>query len=226
MIITISRQAATNGALVAQLVAERLGCPVYDRELVDEIARRMQVDPNVVMHFDEHTPGAVESLLWEWRSSINEDTYRRLLQDALGTIAQQGCSVIVGRGANFMLRRPDSLHARVIAPMELRIAMYMAGNEASERDAKRYIQEQDQMRAQFVKRYFHRDIESPEGYDLVVNLEGLTPEMAADLIAQASKMRQSAHFAAGPKATMPQYVEILARHRKRPRPGMVERRAS
>ena len=45
MIITISRQAATNGGLLGRLVAERLGLRVYDREVVDEVARRMQVRP-------------------------------------------------------------------------------------------------------------------------------------------------------------------------------------
>ena len=127
MIITISRQGATNGLFVAQLVAERLGYRIFDGELVDEIARRAQVDPHILQHFDETVVNPVSSIIWEWRSSISPDIYMRHVRETLYALAREGNAVIIGRGANFVLRGPEYLHVRLVAPLPLRVAMYMAG---------------------------------------------------------------------------------------------------
>lgn len=220
MIITISRQAATNGALVAHLVAERLGLRVYDSELVDEIARQLNVDPSILTRFDEARLSPVSSILWEWRSSINEQVYHRSLVLALRRIAQAGNAVIIGRGANFVLRGPDNLHVRIVAPHELRVAMYRAGEGVDEHTAEQWIRREDRERAKFVEAQFHHHIDDPQQYDLVVNLAGLTPEMAAEVIARAAILRAEVKLAPDVKATLPRYVEILARHRRPTRPSI------
>jgi cytidylate kinase len=189
MIITISRQAATNGACIAHMVAAELGYHVYDRELVDEIARRIQVDPGLVTRFDETPLNSLESLLWEWRSSLNEYHYRRLLRQALGRIALEGNAVILGRGANFLLNRPTCLNVRIVAPMPQRIDMYCAGEGVTEREAYRWIHTQDRRRAEFVRRLYHADIDDPLHYNLVINLAALGLDQAATLIVQAVKVR-------------------------------------
>jgi hypothetical protein len=214
MIITLSRQAATNGALVAQLVAERLGLRIFDRELIEVIAREVQIDPGVVRQFDEHAPTLVEAVLWEWRTSLSELAYGRLLREALQRIAAQDQVVIIGRGANYVLRCADCLRVRVVAPLALRVEMYRAGEGVSDKAARHWIAAEDRQREQFVKRVFGKRIEDAHGYDLVLNLEGLTPEMAAEVIAQAAQLRHAAHIPASAIATLPEYIRIMSRHRK------------
>lgn len=212
MIITISRQSATNGDLIAHLVSERLELPVFDHQLVEEIGRRLQVDPEIINHFDETALNPVESVLWEWRSKVNEDIYARHMRQALLRIARENKAVIVGHGGSFIIRTPDTLSVRIVAPKELRIAMYRAGEGVSEEEAMQWIEHQDKFRKRFIERHFHAVVDDPMNYDLVINLSGLTPEMAADLIAEAARMRHAAHFAVEVKATLPQYIEILAHH--------------
>ena len=123
MLITLSRQAATNADLIARLVADRLNLHVYDGELVDEIARRAQKDPQVINRLDETLLGPVEAMLLEWRESINEDIYGRYLRRAVQAIAKRGDAVIIGRGANYIMKCSECLNVRIVAPLELRIAM-------------------------------------------------------------------------------------------------------
>ncbi len=213
MIVTISRQSATNGDLIAHLVSERLELPVYDHQVVEEVARRLQLDPELVTHFDETAMNPVESVLWEWRSSMNEDIYARHMRQALLRIARENKAVIIGHGANFIIRTSDTLSVRIVAPKELRIAMYRAGEGVGQEDAMYWIEQQDKLRKRYIEQRFKRDVDDPLAYDLVINLSGLTPEMAADLIAEAMRMRHAAHFTVEAQATMPQYIEILAHHR-------------
>lgn len=223
MIITISRQAATNGGLIGRVVAERVGLRVFDRELVDEIARRMQVDPNIVFQFDEVSHGLVQSLLWDWRTHVNEEMYVRFLRQALHRIAMEDNALIIGRGANFVLHDAHCLHVRIVAPIILRIEIYRSYFDVDEHEAERRILQEDHEKHAFARRLFGEDIDKPENYDLLINLAGLTPEMTAEIIIHAAQLRTSAHLAPEPRATFKQHVEVMTRHRRPVRPEVVER---
>lgn len=223
MLVTISRQAATNGGLIGRLVAERLGVPVFDRELVEEIARRLHVDPDVVTPFDEATLNPVESILWEWRTALNEQIYRRYLTQALRRIHAEGDAVIIGRGANYVLRCSSCLHVRLIAPLPLRVAIQRAGSDLSETEAAHRVRDEDRARRRFVQTVFHEDIDDPKHYDLLLNLGGLAPELAVELIVTAARGRVHQRLPVEPHATLPRHVEIMTRHRRPVRPEVVER---
>jgi len=218
MIITMSRQAATNGGLTARLAAQRLGLRVYDREVVDEIARRMQVDPGVVVRFDEVTMSPVQSILMEWRNSINESIYQRHLREALERIREDGDAVIIGRGANFVLSGPDCLHVRIVAPLDLRVGIYRTVYpEVSEQEARQRIRAEDREKARFIRAQFKAAIDDPIHYDLLLNVGGIGPETAVELIEHAAKTR-----AGLTRSLLPEHLRIMSRHRRPARPGVVE----
>ena len=56
-IITISRQFGSGGRTVGRLVAEKLGIPFYDKELVEHIALESGFAPKFVEEHGEHAPG-------------------------------------------------------------------------------------------------------------------------------------------------------------------------
>jgi len=222
MIITISRQVGTHGAIIGRLVAEKLGLRLFDHELVDEVARRLQVAPGVAVQFDEALLNPVQSVLWEWRSSVNDQLYGRYLRQALNHIAKEGNAVVVGRGANFVLHCPGCLHVRIIAPLALRTAIFRTTHDVDEPTAQRMLREEDEQRQHFVRHYFHADVTDQEHYDLVINLAGLTPVMVGDIIAHAARLRETESLPVLPHATLPHHIEMMARHRKAVSPGMVE----
>ncbi|HEX2951669.1 MAG TPA: cytidylate kinase-like family protein [Armatimonadota bacterium] len=222
MIITISRQVATNGELIGRAVAERLGLRFFDRELVDELARRLQVDPNVVLQFDESLLNPIQSVIREWQTNINEQTYIHSLRQALQRILHEGNAVVIGRGGNFVMRCPDCLQVRIVAPLALRRAIYRTSHDVSEREAERLIIRGDRERANFVKLFFHADIDDPVNYDVTLNLTGLSPETAVDIIVNAAKDRAAQQVPFEVEATLPYHVAIMARHRHPIRPSMIE----
>jgi cytidylate kinase len=224
MIVTISRQAATNGELIGRLVAERLGVPSYDRELVEEMARRLQVDPDVMRVFDEVAVTPIQSIISEWRSSLNEVVYERLLRQALHGLATENRAVIIGRGANFVLRGSQVLNVRLVAPMALRVGIAQVEYDLSETDARRLIRREDADRAHFIRTMFHHDIDDATQYDLMVNLAEFPPESAVELILRAAHINAATGLPAELDAALPQHIALMTRHRRHGRPDMVDER--
>lgn len=220
MVITISRQSATNGLFVAQLVAEHLNYRIYDSAIVDEIARRSQVDPKILENFDEVPTSPIASILWEWRSSINPETYARYVRDAIKALAREGNALIVGRGGNFVLHGPNYLNVRMVAPFDLRVSMYIAGEKVSKNEATKWVKTQDERRAEYIRRYYGHSIDDPICYDIIINLAGFSLETAADLIIDATKKRAKEQLSE--EEVLPNYIELLARHRTVHQPMIVE----
>jgi len=56
-IITISREFGSGGRTIGHMVAEKLGIPFYDKELVDHIALESGFAPKYIEEHGEHAPG-------------------------------------------------------------------------------------------------------------------------------------------------------------------------
>ena len=112
------------------------------------------------------------------------------LESVVLQYAQKGNAVLVGRGANLLLKLvPGVLRVRTVAPLELR-AQRLSKTEDLELDqARRLATVVDQQRRAYIAHVFGADWASPLNYDLVLNLGRLSLEQAAvtvlDLAAHA-----------------------------------------
>jgi len=98
-VITISREYGARGAAVAKLVAERLGCTCWNRELLAAIAAHARVDPAVMAPFDEHHPSAlVDTMrgLMPSGAAPSQADYARELRAVVAEIARNGAAVPAG----------------------------------------------------------------------------------------------------------------------------------
>jgi cytidylate kinase len=57
-------------------------------------------------------------------------------------------------------------------------------------DAEKFVDRTDKDRAEFVRRYFLRDVADPHLYDLVINLQHVSREAAVDMIVRECKRRE------------------------------------
>jgi cytidylate kinase len=224
MLITVSRQYSTNGILIACMVAERLNIPLFDHELVDELARQLQVNPVTVDHLYATMSRPVEALLLEWRSAVSPETYARYLGEAITRIAAKGDAVVLGRGGNFALHGIPAFRVRIVAPFELRVAIYRAGNEFTEAQARHDVALHDKERVDFVHRVFHHSVDDPHNYDLTINLSCITPESATELILHAVRAHQACAPDAPVTATMPEHLRMMIKAKHHVRPEIVERK--
>ncbi len=182
--ITLSREAGAGGSQIAEYIGQRLGWEVLDKALVGQVAQRLRTSPTLVEVVDETGPDWARDILLPWldRSVISHAKYVVFLCRVVVAAARRGNVVIVGRGANFLLPRDQGLAVRVVASEKYRICNVMATRGLSESQARQYIAEVERGRREFVQRFFRRDITDPHEYDVVLSVDRLGPQGAAEEI--------------------------------------------
>jgi len=116
------------------------------------------------------------------------DRYLRHLMKIIGTIGKNGRAVIVGRGANFVLKPEKRFRVRVIAPMDMRVDNISKAFGTSIEETRRRIIRTDSDRKAFIRKYFNADIEEPMNYDLIINTGTVSSEQAVSAIAGAMEL--------------------------------------
>ncbi len=185
--LTISREAGAGGSEIAAIVGKRLGWEVLDKNLLDQVAERSHLDRSMLKMVDETRSNWVYDVLGTWMDStvVPHETYVSQLSRLILAFARQSNIIFVGRGARFLLPREKVLAVRLVAAEGFRMKRIMQYHKLSEADARRYMQEVDRGRREFVQRFFHHDITDPHLYDLVINTEGLGIEGSAEEIIAA-----------------------------------------
>ena len=190
-IITISREFGSGGRTVGRMIAERLGIPFYDKELVDQVALESGFAPNFVEEHGEHSPGkslfsyafipqgvpgvmnglSTADFLWNIQCSV-------ILQ-----LAEKGPCVIVGRNADYILKdRPDCLHAYIHADMDFRADRIVRLYGESEKSPQARLQEKDKRRRVNYQHYTGRAWGQAQNYDVCLDSGRLGVEQCADII--------------------------------------------
>jgi hypothetical protein len=190
--IAISRQAGARGPEIARAAGQRLGWPVYDRELLELIASEMGLRTQLVESVDERVSGWLERCLELFRDEplIGEEDYVGQLVRVLFSLAAHGGCVIVGRGSAQVLPAESTLRVRLIGPQASRIAALEERFDLTAEEARRWVEETDRRRSRFVREQFHRDPDDAALYDLVLNTCRLSVSDCADLIVATLKRLQ------------------------------------
>jgi cytidylate kinase len=186
-VITISREPGSGGRIVATRLADKLGIDIFHQEVINEMAKSADVSEKLVETLDERGLSTLE----DWISSlVNErhlwpDRYMQYLMKVVGTIGKHGRSVVVGRGANFILPPEKRFSVRIVGPQAWRINNVAKEFDISPEDAKRRVMRTESDRRAFIRKYFNADIADPTNYDLVVNTATLKVDDAVKVISSA-----------------------------------------
>ena len=97
--------------------------------------------------------------------------------------------VIVGRGANFILKDRDALHYRLIADMPFRIRRVMEVRWVNEAPAREIIRQSDRDREEFIRHYFQADVNNPEHYHAILNTSMIGIETVIERMVAAARAR-------------------------------------
>ncbi|MCB2185856.1 MAG: cytidylate kinase family protein [Deltaproteobacteria bacterium] len=109
--------------------------------------------------------------------------FAAFLESVVLQFAQRDNVVLVGRGANLLLRLvPGVLRVRTVAPLEIR-AQRLSRTENLDLDRARQLATLvDQQRRAYLAHVFGADWSSPLNYDLVLNMGRLSLEQAATTV--------------------------------------------
>ena len=195
-IITISRQFGSGGRSVGRLVAEKLGIPFYDKELVEQISLESGFAPKFVEEQAEHAPGksrlsyafAPQGIPGVMNGMSTADFLWHIQCSTIIQIAEAGPCVIVGRNADYILKdRPDVLHAYIHADMDYRADRIVRLYGESEKSPEARLQEKDKRRMLNYQHYTGRDWGAAENYDICLNTGKIGIEAAAEMIVSLVK---------------------------------------
>lgn len=190
-IITISRQFGSGGRTVGHLVAEKLGIPFYDKELVEQIALETGFSPKYIEENGEHSPGrsllsyafAPQGVPGVMNGLSTADFLWNIQCGVILQLAEKGPCVIVGRNADYILKdRTDCLHAFIHADKEFRADRIVRLYGESEKSPQTRLNEKDKRRSVNYQHYTGRTWGDPNNYDISLNTGTIGVEEAADII--------------------------------------------
>jgi cytidylate kinase len=181
-VITVDREFGSGADVIAKRLADQLGWKLWDQRFTNEIARLARCDHSQVAKREERMDPLYyrllkSFLLGSFEGSLNAgrlnlldaDTIFRLTQRIVTAAAEEGNAVIVGRGGAFFLEnRPDMFHVFIYAPYEDKVRrLIRRGTEPNE--AARLVDTVDNDRADFIKKYFHKEWPDRHLYHLMTN---------------------------------------------------------
>lgn len=114
---------------------------------------------------------------------VDETKYIQLTQTVMEKLADKGNVIIIGRGASvFLQNRPDTLHLRIIAPLDQRLHHMMKEAKVDDAKAKHIITTKDKASAQYLKHFYNANWADPLLYHLVINTGKVSTPEAVELI--------------------------------------------
>ena len=195
-IITISREFGSGGRTIGHQVAEALGIPFYDKELVDQVALESGFAPKFVEEHGEHSPtGSIFSYAFAHQGVhgvmnglSTADFLWNIQCSVILQLAEQGPCVIVGRNADYILKdRPDVLHAFIHANKEFRAERIVRLYGESEKSPMARLNEKDKRRKVNYQHYTGRNWGQAHNYDICLDSSKLGIENCTDILVKLMK---------------------------------------
>ncbi len=182
-LISITSGIGCGEMAVARLVTDGLKLELYDDQRLQEEAIKMGISSEDLKSLDEKAPGLFSRLL-----SHKPQTYLDLMDAVVYEVARRGEGIILGHGAQMLLRDFGcALHVRIYASEPFRIQHLMDRQGMSREAAEKMIHKSDSDRSGFLQFAFHMDWNDPSLYDLIINGDKLAKDSAARLIMEAAQ---------------------------------------
>ncbi len=191
-IITVGREYGSGGHDVARLLADRLGVPFFDKEIITLAARQSGICEELFEHHDEkNVPSYLFSLAGSAAdaspaASAELPLNHRIFMaqfEAITHVAMQGPCVIVGRCGNYVLRGlPQVVNVFVYGDVEARIHRIMQVETLAYDQAKERVRKVDKQRQGYYNFFADGNWGHRSNYHMMVNSSGVTHEAVADAI--------------------------------------------
>lgn len=193
-IITIGRQFGSGGREIGKALAESLGIPFYDKELISLAAKESGMDAEVFKNVDER---ATNSLLYSLSMGlysfgnnfsatgdlpVNDRLYI-LQHQIIKKLADEGPCVIVGRCADYVLKdRDDCINIFIHADMDYRKQRAIDIHGVAKNRAEQIVNKTDKIRANYYSFYSGQKWGYAQNYDLCLDSSKLSADKAVKLI--------------------------------------------
>lgn len=196
-IITMEREFASGGNEIGRRVAKKLGIELYDRNILIEAAKRLELPAIYVEQLEETAPGSIIFNLSKTaiggihKDSSNLPMAERLFLEEKKIIEEivdkQDC-VIVGRCASYILKdRPDCLKVFVHADKQYRLQRAIETEKLAKDEAEEFLRKSDKRRSGFYNVHTGWKWGDMERFDICLDSGSLGIDCCVDVLAGMMK---------------------------------------
>lgn len=206
-LITVARQEAADGEVIALKCAQRFGFRLFDREVLERAAAADGARLQDVGQA-EHKPSFMQRLLdvmaieaalpasswqdWPALGSVRANHFERhrdTIEEVIQQLYEQGRCVILGHAAQVVLRdRPGVLRVLITGSLSFRVRRLRQQSGQDEDEATEQLTKMDSEKQSTYEKLYDVDWLDPAFYDLTINTDHTRAEQAAELIIRAGEL--------------------------------------
>jgi len=191
ILITIGREEGSGGRAVAEALGKDLNIPVFDKNMIERIAKEHGYDEDVLSSEDEKltNPFFEPYTKYGMDTALSEKLFimeSKIIREE----AEKGSAIFIGRCADDVLSEfPDLLNVFIFAPKADRIRRVAASEGFTAEEAERQIKRIDKQRRAYYQFYTDRKWGMSDGMDLMLNSSSLTLEGCAAAVEACLKTK-------------------------------------
>lgn len=170
-IITISRQFGSGGRTIGRKVAEKLGIPCYDSEIIEKISERSHFSENYIKESGEYSESFL-SKVFSYRPgyTTQQDKLWLVQHEIIKELAEKESCVIVGRCADYILRdRSDCFKVFIHASMEKRAERIVKEYGERKESPEERLMDKDKRRETYYR--FYTDLHFGDARNYLLTLD-------------------------------------------------------
>jgi cytidylate kinase len=211
--VTISRQAGSGGHAVAEVLVGELQAykiteaspwMVFDRNLVEKVLEDHHLPPRLARFMPEDRVTEIDDVIDEvWGLHPPSSTLVDKTAETILRLAERGNVILLGRGGNVITSKLDYVfHVRLVGSLEKRAEYIQKIQRLSRKAALEFIDHEDLGRRRYLKKYYHKEIDDPLLYHLVINTDLIGPQQAAGLIVQTMLASRTSYALRGQRSRL------------------------
>ena len=206
-VITISREFGAGGKTLGTILSEKTGYSLIDQGMIEKVAQEANVSPEWIKSIENESRGWLtkfmfgkgpyrvgysDSVILNQDGYVDGHVYVELLQKIMPKIADEGNTIIIGRGGQYILKdREDAIHLLLVAKLEDRVKFMENTYNMSERQASMIVERMNKRRGNFFQYFGVKDFNSPVLYHMILNMSKITMDKAAEIVLALLSMKTS-----------------------------------
>ena len=195
-VVTITRQFGSLGRPIARKMSDILGIEYYDRDIVDQAAKKLQLPVSVVNQEEER---AVKQAVNPFSrmmfplgkgTSNTQDKIFEAQKNIIQFLAEKDNCIIVGRCSDFILSEVEnSIHIYIYASYEARLKHCITELGMEEAEARRMIKSVDEARNSYHMQYAGYLPDDKRHKDIMIDSSLFGVEGTAQYLADAVRKK-------------------------------------
>jgi len=195
-VITINREVGSGGRTVGRKLAGMLCVKYWDKAVIDGLTHKFGLTPERIEEIKAQKKSWWNDINTYYQTLVNSatlpmeaevrlddtimyETEKHILQD----LAAHTSCVVAGRTGFMVFRQwPNHLSVFIQASMEHRVKRIMRRQNVTEQEARDIIEKMDTSREAYIKKYEDTSRYDTRNYQLVISMDELSEDDAADLI--------------------------------------------